>query len=386
MRVSDTVDSESSGLFVLDDDSLASMADSLRSQWQELCRRQAAFSQSLRKFDLAQGFAVDGSLSTQSWLRHKCRMTASQAAQQVMVCRKLDSLPETADAFASGDISYAHVAVVASCARKLGTAVVVENEAALVDSARRLDPFLLSRVTGHLEHMVDPDGSLGFWDRNHGHRYLEMTRHFDGTYNFRGVFDAEGGAVVATAIESVLKAPNGYEERSAGQRRADAFVEIMNKHLSSSSRPIRGKERPVVTVVTELSTLRKQPGAPAAELNGALIPGETARRIACDAIFQYARVAPDGINVEMTPQTRVIPLSMWRKLVVRDETCRFPGCDRPHWWCDGHHLIPVEEGGPTELWNLILCCRRHHVMLQEGGWRAEFLPDGELVVRPPNRN
>ncbi|MFN8026801.1 MAG: HNH endonuclease signature motif containing protein [Acidimicrobiia bacterium] len=36
-----------------------------------------------------------------------------------------------------------------------------------------------------------------------------------------------------------------------------------------------------------------------------------------------------------------------------------------------HHLVPWEEGGPTDLHNLVLLCRRqHHVMVHEGGQTA----------------
>ncbi len=39
--------------------------------------------------------------------------------------------------------------------------------------------------------------------------------------------------------------------------------------------------------------------------------------------------------------------------MIRDEHCRFPGCDRPSRWCEGHHVIWVTAGGPTELGNLV---------------------------------
>ena len=57
-----------------------------------------------------------------------------------------------------------------------------------------------------------------------------------------------------------------------------------------------------------------------------------------------------------------------RALIVRDGGCRFPGYDRPsrlvrrpppHHWADG---------GDTSLPNMILLCRRHHVLVHEAGW------------------
>jgi HNH endonuclease len=58
-----------------------------------------------------------------------------------------------------------------------------------------------------------------------------------------------------------------------------------------------------------------------------------------------------------------------RALTHRDGGCVFPGCDRPEAWCDAHHLVHWTRGGPTDLDNLALLCRRHHVTVHEGGWR-----------------
>jgi hypothetical protein len=90
---------------------------------------------------------------------------------------------------------------------------------------------------------------------------------------------------------------------------------------------------------------------------------ETARRIACDAVRTVVTIAPPADSVAMAG-TRVMPLSVGRAtrtipahirtaLHVRDQGCRFPGCDRPPAWTDGHHIIHWSDGGPTELENLV---------------------------------
>jgi 5-methylcytosine-specific restriction protein A len=50
----------------------------------------------------------------------------------------------------------------------------------------------------------------------------------------------------------------------------------------------------------------------------------------------------------------------------------------PAAWCDVHHLVPWEQGGPTDLWNLALLCRRHHVAVHESGKKLIRGPDGVL--------
>ncbi|MDU0478135.1 HNH endonuclease signature motif containing protein [Staphylococcus chromogenes] len=47
-------------------------------------------------------------------------------------------------------------------------------------------------------------------------------------------------------------------------------------------------------------------------------------------------------------------------LMARDLVCQHPGCDAPASRCDAHHVQPWGRGGPTDISNLALVCRRHH--------------------------
>jgi hypothetical protein len=50
-----------------------------------------------------------------------------------------------------------------------------------------------------------------------------------------------------------------------------------------------------------------------------------------------------------------------RALAIRDGGCVEPGCTAPPEWCDAHHKWHWAHGGPTDLANLELRCRRHHI-------------------------
>ncbi|MGP9614712.1 HNH endonuclease signature motif containing protein [Brachybacterium sp. AOP42-B2-9] len=69
----------------------------------------------------------------------------------------------------------------------------------------------------------------------------------------------------------------------------------------------------------------------------------------------------------LTP-TGLIHLEIIR-LRLRDTTCTFPGCHQSR-HLDAHHLVPWSEGGRTDIDGLALLCRRHHVMVHEGGMRV----------------
>ncbi len=127
-------------------------------------------------------------------------------------------------------------------------------------------------------------------------------------------------------------------------------------------------ERAHLSVTVSLESLEARAGASAAQLgHTGPVVGETARRLACDA--SVSRVVTDGPSqiVDVGRRTSVIHPALRRALVVRDGGCVHPGCDRPPSWTEGHHRVHWADGGPTDLDNLILLCRRHHRAQHEGG-------------------
>jgi hypothetical protein len=132
-----------------------------------------------------------------------------------------------------------------------------------------------------------------------------------------------------------------------------------------------------------------------AELHGVgPIHPEIARRIACDAVRTVVTVAPTlddsswmfgtpAVALSVGRATRTIPASIRTALVLRDQGCRFPGCDRPPAWTDGHHIIHWADGGATELANLVSLCRQHHRRVHEEGWRIHIADGSAVVEQPP---
>jgi HNH endonuclease len=91
--------------------------------------------------------------------------------------------------------------------------------------------------------------------------------------------------------------------------------------------------------------------------------------------------------LDLGRSTRLVTPALRRALELRDRGCCGPGCDRPPEWCDAHHLVHWAQGGETNLDNLVLLCRRHHVLLHEGGWHLARGPDRSIVfTRPAGRS
>jgi hypothetical protein len=83
-----------------------------------------------------------------------------------------------------------------------------------------------------------------------------------------------------------------------------------------------------------------------------------ARRIACDAdVWRVVLDPATSQPMDVGRTHRLVPAWMRKALHARDRGCRFPGCDTPAAWTDGHHLRHWADGGPTSLANLVLLCR-----------------------------
>jgi len=346
-------------------------------------RVQAEVLRRLRRFDSGQGFTSSGALSAKAWLRWQCNVLDNTASDQVNVARLLDSLPQTAEAFANGDFSYRHAALIAHTAEKLSGKMDPHAEEILVKAAKEMDPRRLRIAVWHLRHCLEPDGVQRDTEAQYDKRYLYMSQTLDGVFYLNGRLDAEGGAVVRTVLDSVMKPPAPDDDRTAWQRRADAMVEVMRRQLDGGQLPEVGGQKPHLMVTVDMATLTKADGSRGAELEWAPpIAAETARRLACDCTITPVLFAGESHQVEVGPVSRKIPAPMKRALIARDKGCRFPGCDMPAAWTDGHHVKHWPDGGPTELSNLLLFCRRHHRLFHEGGWTLQKV-EGGLNAIPP---
>ena len=362
-------------------------------------RLEAEFLRRLHRFHQARGAQSDGGGTTVSWLRHRCGMTAKAAAYRVHLARTLGELPATLESARAGRASLSNVLMIAHLASDVGVERVAPIESILVGAAETLEPRAMRTLVQAAGLRLDPDGVLERDNHAHERRWFDCDETYGGGFVVRGELDHESGALVKTIIDALSHGMARGETRSAAQRRADALVELAAMQLRCGDhRDVHG-QRPHLTLTVSADTLRSAApsgaDAPPAELSvvGPIHP-ETARRIACDAVKTVVTVAapaPDGaapiagtraLPLSVGRATRTIPAHLRTALVLRDQGCRFPGCDRPAAWTDGHHIIHWADGGRTELENLVSLCRRHHRAVHEQGWRIH-IADGVAVVEPP---
>src|SRR5438477_4855407 len=183
---------------------------------------EAVFASGVRRFDKSGEYAADGALSLIAWLKWKCKLSGAAAVERVEIARQLDQLPKTEAAFASGDLGYEHVALMARGAQHVGAAAVRQAESTLLQAARTHDPGQFISVAKNFEHRIDGEGALNEANRAHARRYLHLGEPQDGMVRIDGLLDAEGGATVRSALQAFMK-PGKNDTRSHGPpaRRAD---------------------------------------------------------------------------------------------------------------------------------------------------------------------
>ena len=356
----------------------AALAEELVEIRQGIDRLEAEFARRLALFARRRGYAADGSLSLAAWLRHNCGMSFGNACEKAIIARQFDQLPATASAFAAGAFGYDSARILARTASLVGIDAYRPGEAAMVEAAQRLEPGQLRLAAAALRHCVDPDGSLADSEEAHSLRSLKIGTGWKGRYVVNGEFDPEGGAAIVEALNALIGPRCPDDERQPWQRRADALVELCRQRLDAGTLPEVAGQKP------HLSLLVRSTDGGAGELEwGGMLPSASVLRLACDSALAVLVADVDGEPVATSNTVRTVPPSVRRALVARDRGCRFPGCDRPADWTDGHHLQHWARGGETKLRNLVLLCRRHHRRIHEGGWRLAWGDGGKLLASAP---
>jgi hypothetical protein len=339
----------------------------------------------LAEIDRRRIFERDGHLSAASWLATTFKITWGSARQSVRVARALEEMPKTRRALDDEDISMSAVRLLVM-AREADPGAFQRDEAQLVEAARIHSMNDLQRVAAYWRQAVEREQLLEGDDKLRVRRRLHASVSFLGMVRIDGDLDPETGEPLLTALRAVLDAESRSRSqddlRSPAQRRADAPGEICRQWLDMADRPTVAGERPHLTVTIGAEALQST-SARLSELDhvGPVDP-EAARRLACDASVMRVVMAGRSVPLDVGRRTAVVPPAIRRAVIVRHRTCRFPGCDHPHAWCDAHHVVHWADGGTTALPNLVLMCRRHHRMVHQGGFRMELLEGRPSFKRP----
>ncbi len=346
-------------------------------------RLEAKLSQAVGAFDAGDGYLADGAVTAKAWLRHFAKLASREASACVARSRRLRSLPHTASAWAEGSLSSGQVQAVVANVSDATVGHLAEVEEDLVPL---LAPLTVVETAAAMRHWrIQAEAFLDPPEAPDPSRSLHCSQIMDGRRVLKGHLDAEGGEILEAALRQAMSDDvEGEPLRSAAQRRGDALVDMARWFLDHYGQSPRRRHRPHVNVVVDLEEVEHRSTGSARVLDGPYLDAATIERILCDA--NVHRVVTEGRSsiLDLGRSTRTIPAALWAALVIRDEHCRFPGCDRPSRWCEGHHVTFWSEGGETNLSNIFLGCTRHHHLVHQPGWHVKLLADATVVITTPD--
>lgn len=300
----------------------------------------------------------------------------------------------------------------------------------LVDLAAQVDPAQLRAASRHLRYVLDPDRGKADFERQSQARRASLAPLLDGTWRLEMLTTAEGGALLRQLLTATGAPTSADDARTATQRRHDALLDALQVAAQSEQLPVFGALSPRILITTppeaflpivpSRDTSNRSDGGtpssgtsasdtspdgragsrgagsvatepagtepagtgpagtappateptatwrPATFPDGSPIPGALFDQLSCNPILVRVIQARSGVVLDVGRAQRFFTPRQRTALWTRDRGCRFPGCSTP--WTHAHHVLPWQQGGPTDLANGLLLCSHHHRAVHDGTW------------------
>ncbi|HPX36901.1 MAG TPA: HNH endonuclease signature motif containing protein [Mycobacterium sp.] len=300
-------------------------------------------------------WGATGARSVPALVAWKLGTSSTNAHAIHAVARRFDEFPRCVGALREGRLSLDQVGVIAERAGEGSDAHYAQLAA--VATVNQL------RTAIRLEPRPDPD------PRPPLERSVIKTGGEHGT-SWRITLPHDEAAIFDAALRSHLdalitdwKTDHGGGERESEMRppmpdTADAFLRLVQAgwDAEATARP-HGQHTTVVVHVD----LAQRMGA----LHlGPLLSDADRQYLTCDATCEvwFER---DGRVIGAGRTTRTVNRRLRRALEHRHRTCAVPGCGATR-GLHAHHIRHWEDGGPTDLDNLVLLCPYHHRLHHRG--------------------
>jgi len=298
-------------------------------------------------------------------------------------------LPGTLAALRSGEISYRHAKAMIDHAGSLPAESRKDFEQALLAQASRLTVAKFDGAARRARERTNPGTITPRHEKCAGDRALQLVPARDGMAWLNAYLPTTTAHAVFTRVSDLaisLQRPD--ESRTLTQLRADVLSELLIDGVGAPGTPAAGLGqgvRATVLITVPVMTLLGHSEEPGHLEGYGPIDPETSRRLAAKApSFIRLLTHPEtGCVLSIGRSRYKVPKDLRRWLRVRDETCRFPGCNRSAARCDIDHGLDWQFGGRTSSDNLANLCPPDHALKSETGWRVEHARDGTLNWTSP---
>lgn len=291
------------------------------------------------------------------------------------------------------DAAWAITRALGQAAAKASPIDLEAAEESLVAAAHSDSADLVAVQARLWREALDPDGAEPREEDLRARRELRLGREIDGMTPFHGLADPTAAAIMRAALSertSPYRQPRFVEEgdpdvdceglgvfgedrRTRPQKSFDAFIGLLQAGIRADAQAT-GSLHSVATVNVVVSLDHLASGVGHAFLDDVeeAISAATAQEIACDAGYRLHVTGRNGEPLFQGDRKRFFTAAQRRSLAVRDGGCVWPQCTSPPSWTHAHHVIPVSEGGPTDIDNGTLLCPYHHHLLHRGEYRMRM--------------
>ena len=335
-----------------------------------------------------------GIRSLAHWVSFVCEVQVHTAREYLRVMRALRKLPEVASLFAVGRVSYSKVRAITRVAdridRKRAAEIVVLSTAEQL--SKMVSTYSLLVKHDEREELIGGDKDrFTVLPNGEGRARILIDLPETEAAEILAAVNAAHDRLVREQAEAANEAAASGEpevpENSSNVHadgfptQAEALMELVRcgSEAANSSRTDAARATMVVHVSPD-TFAQAQPapegtgdvpaGTSAPEQKSYVdgygaISAESSARLACTSAIIGAALDRFG-DVLVLGRTKRLASSRQRlALSVRDlGLCQFPGCGRRR-RLEAHHRQPWSEGGPTDLDNLVLLCRSHHIAVHE---------------------
>jgi len=321
-------------------------------------------------------------------------LTSREAREVVSRGLVTEAAPEMASALAAGDTTAAHVDALGRGLKIAGA----EREAfmahlpELVEASTTMTASEFSHLVTETAKSVVTDDGLSTFERQKRETFFKMRNEADGCLSVSGKFDPISASILKSKIGRLVESMfhSGDKEvpvevmpwiEPNDHRQAQALIALVNGAIDTvSDVPARAE----IVVHVDLETLKSglHAGGTCRTALGADLPVETVRRLACEA--EILPVVLDGrsVPIDVGRSKRLATVHQRRALEAVHPTCAIPDCEVIFDHCNVHHIEYWENGGATDLNNMVPLCSRHHHAAHEGGWKLELDPETrKLLIR-----
>jgi hypothetical protein len=164
------------------------------------------------------------------------------------------------------------------------------------------------------------------------------------------------------------------DERTGGEKRADILRGILVQVAQDPRTPTMGGMPPTVMVHVSATDLLAGIGVGWIDGIDGPISMTTINQMIDNGGFRPIFFGGTGAVLALGNKARCFTPMQRKAITARDGGCIIPGCTCPPQWTEVHHVIPWQNGGPTNITNgVLLCWRHHHGITNTDGWKIRMV-------------